>query len=128
MQRDFKIGLAIGIVAAAGAVLWLSTRPKLSTESRALKTASPPPAAPAPSAVIPEPQIPKPAQPQEMQPADNVQPARYHIVQKGDTLSAISQKYYGSARYQQKIFSANSNVLKDPDRLIPGTRLLIPDL
>jgi nucleoid-associated protein YgaU len=122
MHRDFKMGLAVGIVAAAAAAVWFSTRPYFSTESRALRFASPPPAV--------SPEIPQPAQP--IQPSNSVQPAqsqsaRFYIVQKGDTLSAISQKYYGTTRFWQKILAANDAVLKDPDRLVPGTRLLIPD-
>ncbi|MFH1371182.1 MAG: LysM peptidoglycan-binding domain-containing protein [Planctomycetota bacterium] len=117
MQRDFKIGLAVGIAAAAIAMLWLCTRPKLSTESRILRAASAPSTAPV--------EILKPPEP--IQTSNPVQTARFHIVQKGDTLSAISQKYYGTPRYWQKILAANDKILKDPDRLVPGTRLLIPE-
>lgn len=117
MQRDFKIGLAVGIVAAAATAVWLSTWPNLATESRALHAASPPPAV--------SPEIPKP--PQQIQTSNPVQTAQFHIVQKGDTLSAISEKYYGTARYWQKILAANDAVLKNPDRLVPGTRLIIPE-
>ena len=51
---------------------------------------------------------------------------RIHIVQKGDTLSSISAKYYGSARQWRKILAANRDNLPDPNRLIPGTKLIIP--
>jgi nucleoid-associated protein YgaU len=117
MHRDFKIGLAVGVVAAVAATVWLSTLPKFGTESRALHAASPPPAK--------SPEIAKP--PQDIQTSNPVQTAQFHIVQKGDTLSAISEKYYGTARYWQKILAANDAVLKDPDRLVPGTRLVIPE-
>ena len=40
MQKDFKIGLAIGVTLAAGAVIWLSTLPRLSARARALEAAS----------------------------------------------------------------------------------------
>ena len=33
MQKDFKIGLAIGVTLAAGAVLWLATLPNLRRKS-----------------------------------------------------------------------------------------------
>lgn len=143
MYKDFKIGIIIGIVAAAAVAVWLSTRQNLSTESRALKKASKPaaaapasaapstpaapvfPAAPAPSPVAPEPKIAKP--PPQPQPSPQTKPARYYVVRKGDTLSAVSQKYYGTPNRWSKIFSANRNVLDNPDRLIPGTRLVIPE-
>lgn len=54
------------------------------------------------------------------------QPPRIHIVQKGDTLSSISAKYYGSARQWRKIVTANSDNLPNPNRLTPGSKLLIP--
>ena len=122
MQKDFKIGLAVGVVAAAGAIIWLSTRPDLRTEERILRSASSSPPVKSPEVYKP----PEPVQPSN--PVQSAQPARYHIVQSGDTLSAISEKYYGTARYWQKILAANDAVLRDPDRLIPGTRLLIPEL
>ena len=51
---------------------------------------------------------------------------RIHVVQKGDTLSSISAKYYGSARQWRKIVAANSDNLPNPNRLIPGSKLIIP--
>lgn len=52
---------------------------------------------------------------------------RTHEVAKGDTLSAIAQRYYGNASQYQKIFDANRDQLSDPDRIQPGQRLKIPD-
>ena len=40
MQKDFKIGLAIGVILAVGVVLWLATLPILSARARALQAAS----------------------------------------------------------------------------------------
>jgi nucleoid-associated protein YgaU len=117
MHRDFKIGLAVGIAAAAAATVWMCTWPNLATEARALRSASTPPAK--------SPEILKPPEP--IQTSNPVQTARFHIVQKGDTLSAISQKYYGTPQFWQKILAANDKILKDPDRLVPGTRLIIPE-
>jgi nucleoid-associated protein YgaU len=124
MHKDFKIGLAVGIAAAAAATVWLSTWPKLGTESRALRSAPP---APVKSTEIHRPpeQIQTPRF--EQKTSDEIQNARFHIVQRGDTLSAISEKYYGTPLYWQKILAANDKILKDPDRLVPGTRLVIPE-
>jgi LysM repeat protein len=51
---------------------------------------------------------------------------RIHKVVAGDTLSAIAKKYYGSANEYMKIFNANKDKLKDPDKIFPGQDLIIP--
>ena len=50
----------------------------------------------------------------------------FHTVVKGDTLSAISKKHYGSANKYHQIFEANKPMLKDPDKIYPGQVLRIP--
>lgn len=57
------------------------------------------------------------------QPADASQ---WHTVAKGDTLSAIAKKFYGNANAYQKIFEANTPMLKHPDKIYPGQLLRIP--
>ena len=49
-----------------------------------------------------------------------------YTVQKGDTLSKISKQYYGDANQYNRIFEANRDQLKDPDRIFPGQVLKIP--
>ena len=49
-----------------------------------------------------------------------------HVVQSGETLSKIAQQYYGDAALYDKIFQANRDVLKDPNRIFPGQKLKIP--
>lgn len=49
-------------------------------------------------------------------------------VKKGDTLSHIAKNFYGKASRWTVIYEANSNKIKDPSRLKPGTVLIIPDL
>ena len=58
--------------------------------------------------------------------ADGPAPERIHVVEKGDTLSALSKKYYGRASDYMKIYNANTDMLKDPDKIYPGQRLKIP--
>jgi len=58
-------------------------------------------------------------------PAD---PAQYHDVVRGDTLSAISKKYYGDANKYNAIFEANKPMLTHPDKIYPGQKLRIPKL
>ena len=51
---------------------------------------------------------------------------RVHKVVAGDTLSKIAKKYYGKANDYMKIFEANKDKLKDPDKIFPGQELIIP--
>ena len=125
MQKDFKIGLGIGLLLAIGIVFWLSTLPNLSTQARALHSPSKKNTSPGYQTNL-SPSMPTPA-PFESRPQTTEQPPRIHIIQKGDTLSVISTKYYGSPNYWQKILAANSDNLSDPNRLAPGARLIIPE-
>lgn len=47
-------------------------------------------------------------------------------VQKGDTLQKISSKFYGTTKKWRKIFLANQDKLKTPDKVYPGQVLRIP--
>jgi nucleoid-associated protein YgaU len=139
MQKDFKIGLAVGLLFVIGVALWLSTLPGLSTKSRALRAASAEAPNERPVATEVEPSrrgegqsaYNPPAFPQQVsaepQTPKNEPAGKIHIVQKGDTLSAISAKYYGSPLHWQRILTANHASLPDPNRLIPGSRLIIPE-
>ena len=49
-----------------------------------------------------------------------------YTVVKGDTLSKISKEYYGNANEYMKIFNANRDQLKDPDKIQIGQVLRIP--
>ncbi|MDP1853169.1 MAG: LysM peptidoglycan-binding domain-containing protein [Candidatus Omnitrophota bacterium] len=49
-----------------------------------------------------------------------------YVVQKGDTLQKISSKFYGTTKKWAKIYDANKNVLKSPDRVYPGQKISIP--
>lgn len=52
--------------------------------------------------------------------------AKIHVVAKGETLSHIAQKYYGKASQYNKIFEANKDQIKDPDKIREGMKLRIP--
>jgi nucleoid-associated protein YgaU len=49
-----------------------------------------------------------------------------YVVKPGDTLSKISQLFYGDASRYMEIFEANSDVLMDPNKIKPGQKLVIP--
>ncbi len=49
-----------------------------------------------------------------------------HTVQRGETFSSISKAAYGDARYYRQIAAANPTV--NPNRLRPGTTIMLPDI
>jgi nucleoid-associated protein YgaU len=49
-----------------------------------------------------------------------------YTVKSGDTLSAISKKFLGSANRYTDIFNANKDQLSDPDKIKVGQTLTIP--
>jgi nucleoid-associated protein YgaU len=51
---------------------------------------------------------------------------KFHTVEKGDTLWAISEKAYGDGSKYQMIFEANTPMLDHPDKIYPGQVLRIP--
>ena len=144
MQKDLKIGLALGLVLVASALLWLATRPSLSPIARMSRI---PDATPAQQsfepvnethtaedqqpAIKPQPELPAPPEgvpgTAQYEQAEKIKTQKFHIVIKGQTLTQISQKYYGSAGNWEKILDANQDKIKEPNKLIPGTKLIIPN-
>lgn len=49
-----------------------------------------------------------------------------YTVQKGDTLQKISKKFYGTTKKWNKIYEANKDTLKAPDKIRAGQVLNIP--
>ena len=47
-------------------------------------------------------------------------------VQKGDTLQKISQAFYGTTKKWNKIYDANRDKLRGPDKIYPGQIINIP--
>jgi nucleoid-associated protein YgaU len=52
--------------------------------------------------------------------------AQWHEVKKGETLWKIAEQYYGDGSLYGKIFEANRDILKNPDRINVGQKLRIP--
>ena len=150
MERDYRTGVIWGSVLVAIAVLWLATRPGLSTKAslagplhQQVRDVEPAPGSlgspRSPSVDEPTAEIPENNQSpitnlQSQAPdltvyeqAEKIKTDRFHFVQEGETLSEISQQYYGSARKWQNIFDANRKVVKNPRNLKSGTKLIIPD-
>ncbi|MFA4842314.1 MAG: LysM peptidoglycan-binding domain-containing protein [Candidatus Omnitrophota bacterium] len=49
-----------------------------------------------------------------------------YTVQKGDTLQKISKKFYGTTKKWMKVYEANKDALKAPDRIYPGQVINVP--
>jgi len=89
-------------------------------------------AAPAPGATMPAPNRPGQAEPlpaiatATATPAPQPAPARTYTVAEGDTLSRISQKFYGTPNRWTEILDANHAAIKDEKSLAIGITLKIP--
>lgn len=51
-----------------------------------------------------------------------------YTVQKNDTLQKISQKFFGTTRKWTKIYDANKDTMKGPNKIYPGQVINIPSL
>ncbi len=53
-------------------------------------------------------------------------PEKIYEVKAGDSLSKIAKREYGDAKEWNRIFEANKDVLRDPNKIYPGQKLKIP--
>ncbi len=133
MQRDFKTGMALGLVLAAAVVVLLSTRPNLSIKARMQSPQSAVHRKIESPAFSPGVEHRKesaisgnPAEQANNEQLKEIKAERFHTVRAGETLADISSEYYGSADKWQKILEANRSRLRDANTLRPGMRLTIP--
>jgi nucleoid-associated protein YgaU len=56
-----------------------------------------------------------------------IKTTKFHIVRQGESLSMIAQQYYGSPNNWRKILTANEKAIKDANKIVPGTKLIIPE-
>ncbi|MGQ0634496.1 MAG: LysM peptidoglycan-binding domain-containing protein [Planctomycetaceae bacterium] len=61
-------------------------------------------------------------------PASTPDGAKSHVIQPGDTLSGLAQRYWGTSARFREIYEANRHVLRSPDDLPEGTTIFIPAL
>lgn len=52
--------------------------------------------------------------------------SKMYVVVSGDTLSKISNQFYGTPNKYQQIFEANKPMLSSPDKIYPGQVLRVP--
>ena len=64
--------------------------------------------------------------PQSVAPVVTEQKFIDYKVEKDDTLQKISMKFYNTTRKWPRIYDANKDVIKDPNRIKPGSTLRIP--
>ena len=137
MQKDLKIGMLVGLVLVMAVMLWFTIGPGLSPKARiqhlrnvatVQENSGSPNNHPTNSsaAIQPDSTIYSGEHPTVEQ-AEKIKTQRFHIVRKGETLSEISRKYYDSANKWQKILEANRQIIKDVNKLRPGTKLIIPE-
>ncbi len=83
----------------------------------------------APQAVYSEPQAGGDDYLESGTPEETPVPVNYrkYKVQKNDTLQKISQRFYGTTRKWTKIYEANRDVLKGPNKIYPGQTINIPE-
>ena len=138
MQKDLKIGMLLGLVLVTVVMVWLSMGPNLSPKAAGPDTRSnrPPQEGPARSnnfstngltALNAEDNQSKPPDSTIYEQTEKIKTQKFHIIGEGETLSNISYKYYGSANKWQMILNANRNVIKDVNKLRPGTKIIIPE-
>jgi len=60
------------------------------------------------------------------QPSPASGPKQTYKVQPGDSLSKIAKEFYGNADEYMRIFEANKDTLKDPNKIQTGQELVIP--
>ena len=53
-------------------------------------------------------------------------PVRTIIVHRGDSLSSIAQKVYGSSRYEEQLYTANHDKIKNRNHITEGQELVLP--
>ena len=57
----------------------------------------------------------------------SLQSARRHVVAEGETLPSLAKHYYGDGDKSVRIYQANMDRVPRPERLTPGTVLVIPE-
>ena len=54
------------------------------------------------------------------------QTVKYYVIEKGDSLWEIADKFYGNGSEYKKILTENLEVIKDADLIFPGQKIRIP--
>ena len=142
MHRDLKMGLVSGMVVVIAAMFYLATRPSLSSkrlrrhsisadrqslDQGAAAANSIGPTVVDSAAADSPPEAPNTFDWTVYEQEEKIKIERFHILRKNETLSDVAQQYYGSATKWPKIYNANRSTIKNPNKLRPGTKIIIPE-
>ncbi len=132
MPNDAKLGMIVGVgVVIAIAVVFFRRDPGTGFprpgEAAAATVAAPAPPAQDSSRGAARPVRAKTAI-QEGTPVEVLRSELRHVVEEGETLFSLAQRYYGDKAKFTEIFQMNREQLTMPDALPPGTVLVIPQL
>jgi len=130
--------MLLGLLLVTSVMVWLATGPNLSRKATGPDAHSnrPPQEGPARSnnlstngltALNAEDNQSEPPDSTIYEQTEKIKTQKFHVISEGETLSNISYKYYGSANKWQMILDANRNVIKDVNKLRPGTKIIIPE-
>ncbi len=138
MPKDFKIGMGLGLLIVAAAMIWFVCRGNSNMNS-AITYKNEQPAGQRVSAygLLP-PQDDKneeslieileaEAREKGLKDPLEMEWPKIHVVQQGQSLSQISNQYYGTPAKWEKILDANRLRLKNKDQIRPDMRLIIPE-
>jgi nucleoid-associated protein YgaU len=137
MPNDAKLGMIVGVglVIAIAVVFFRKGGATGETDPEpAAATATPPAAATAVHPVSPptDPVYRGMTRTVQARTAIRTGPAvvegQRHTVSAGETLFSLAQRYYKDERKFVDIYRVNQDKLESPDRLTPGTVLIIPNL
>jgi len=141
MRKDFKTGMLFGLGLAVAVVFWLSSSERFSIKKQMLNSSTNHNSeAPSENDVRYSTTLPdytshpgniiigkdNNSSGQVQKKTHSEAKERIHIVKKDETLTSISYQYYGSNQWK-RIYNANKERIKNPDVVLPGTRLVIPD-
>jgi nucleoid-associated protein YgaU len=134
MPNDAKLGLIVGVAMVVGvaAMFFRKDHPEQATASAAMRSTRddrPAVAANRPAAPAATPPRTPPTRSVKARPVSRSDsPGVEHVVREGDTLFGLAQRYYGDGDRFIDIYLRNRDQLSTPDRLVPGSILIIPDL
>jgi nucleoid-associated protein YgaU len=138
VPRDFKIGMGLGLLIVAATMLWIVSRSD-SNMNPAISYENEQPAGQTVSSYelvrAQDNKNDKPlleileaeAKEKGLKNVLEMEWPKIHIVQQGQSLSQISNQYYGTPAKWKKILEANRLRLKNKDQIRPDMRLMIPE-